>query len=36
MKFLFCLILGAMTARMWFRILANTYSRPSLIGSRGV
>lgn len=35
MKFLFFLLVGAMAARTWFRILANTSSRSTLIGNRG-
>lgn len=34
MKFLLCLLIGAMTARVWFRVLANTSSRSALIGGR--
>lgn len=36
MKFLFCLLMGVMTARIWFRVLANTSLRSALIGNRSV
>lgn len=36
MKFLFCLLMGAMTARIWFRVLANTSSHSTLIGNKSV
>lgn len=36
MKFLFCLFMGAMTAQIWLRVLADTSSRSALIGSKGV
>lgn len=36
MKFLFCLFIGALTARLWFRVLANTSWRSALAESRTI